>query len=257
MKNPIQKLRRFFVRNRTYNAAAAARATPRTSQDEDDGGNRLSGAFIVVLALHVIAIVGVFAFLRIKESRNRSAPQDSSARSAATNGTLAKPSSIKAAPGAVTATLAAANPQQIAPRDTPKPPAAASHTTHIVKEGENLTKIATQYSVGVSDFVSLNKLKTPDDIKTGQALAVPSDRQQQKTSASIENRIAQTAVQKSTPAHTASKTVKTYVVRKGDTPLKIAREHGCSYDELMKVNSIRDPKTIQTGRLLKLPVKNG
>jgi LysM repeat protein len=257
MKNPMHKLRRFFVRSRTYNAAAAARATARPSQDEDDGGNRLSGAFIVVLALHVIAVVGVFAFARIKESRNSSAPQDRSAQTAAIRGTPAKPSGVVAAPTAGTATIAAANPQQIATHDTPKAPAGASHTVHIVKEGENLTKIATQYSVGVSDFVSLNKLKTPDDIKAGQELVIPTVRQRQKASASSDNKPGQTAAQKAASANPARKTVKTYVVRKNDTPLTIAREHGCSYDELMKVNSIRDPKKIQVGQVLKLPVKNG
>jgi len=253
MKNPMQKLRRFFVRSRTYNAAAAARATARPSQDEDDGGNRLSGAFIVVLALHVIAVMGVFAFARIKENRN----SNGSAQTAATRGTPAKPSGISAAPAAGAATIAAANPQQIATHDTPKTSAPPSHTMHIVKDGENLTKIAAQYGVGVSDFVSLNKLKTPDDIKAGQELAIPTVRQQQKASASSDSKPAQTAAQKAASANTARKTVKTYVVRKNDTPLKIAREHGCSYDELMKVNSIRDPKKIQPGQVLKLPVKNG
>ena len=118
-----------------------------------------------------------------------------------------------------------------------------------MKEGETLTKIATQYSTGVSDFVSLNKLRNQDDIHTGQSLAIP-PKQQPKTAATTENKPVQTA-------SLEHKTAKTYVVRKGDTPLKIAREHGCTYDELMKVNSIRDPKKIQMGQVLKLPVKNG
>ncbi|MEO6785776.1 MAG: LysM peptidoglycan-binding domain-containing protein [Chthoniobacteraceae bacterium] len=252
MKNPIQKLRRFFVRSRTYNAAAAARASAQASHDDDDGGTRLSGAFIVVLVLHVIAVVGVFAFARIKESRNNGAPQGNSAQAAAPKPAPAKAPAIKAAATAATATVAAAHPQQIAQHDAPKTGIPAGHTTHVVKEGETLMRIATRYSVGVSELVSLNRLKNHDDIHTGQSLAIPA-KQQQKTPTAAEDKPAQ----KTTPAATPHRTAKTYIVRKGDTPLKIARQHGCSYDELMKVNSIRDPKKIQTGQVLKLPVKNG
>ena len=39
--------------------------------------------------------------------------------------------------------------------------------------------------------------------------------------------------------------------------MKIARDHGCSYEELLKVNNIKDPKKIQIGQALKIPVKNG
>ena len=46
-------------------------------------------------------------------------------------------------------------------------------------------------------------------------------------------------------------------VRSGDTATKIAREQRCSYDELVKLNGIKDPKKIRTGQILKIPGKNG
>jgi len=250
MKNPMQKLRRFFVRSRTYKATAAQAAT-HASHDEDDGGNRLSGAFLVVLLLHVIAVVGVFAFARIKENRIHNAPPENPAPK-----TAAKPAAAKPPVPSATTAIAAANPP-VAPHDPPKAPASGSHATHIVKENDTLTKIATAYNVGVPDLISANKLKNPGDIHPGQALTIPGVKQQQKIPAATEGKPAQTAAQKNTPAPADRKPVKTYVVRKGDTPLKIAREHGCNYDDLMRVNSIKDPKKIQTGQVLKLPVKNG
>lgn len=65
-KNPLQKLRRFFVRSRTFNAAAIKSL----GYDDELPTTRLSGAFIVVLLLHFIAIVGVFAFASLKTSQN-------------------------------------------------------------------------------------------------------------------------------------------------------------------------------------------
>ena len=73
MKKQLQKLRRFFVRTKNYNASLA-RPVSHSACDDDDDGNRLSGAFIVVLLLHIVAVVGVFAFARITESRDSALP---------------------------------------------------------------------------------------------------------------------------------------------------------------------------------------
>ena len=256
MKNPMHKLRRFFVRTRTYKATAAQAAT-QTSHDEDDGSNRLSGAFLVVLFLHIIAVVGVFAFARIKESRAHNAPPEASTAKMAAKPAPAKPAAAKPPVPAAAATIAAATPPQATSHDSPRTPAPVTHTTHIVKEGDTLTKIAFAYSVAVPDLVSSNRLKNSADIHPGQALAIPGAKQPLKPAATPENKPAQTAAQKNTPAPAERKPLKTYVVQKGDTPMQIAREHGCSYEELMKLNSVKDPKKIQQGQVLKLPVKKG
>ncbi|MEO6740907.1 MAG: LysM domain-containing protein [Chthoniobacteraceae bacterium] len=207
MKNPMQKIRRFFVRSRTYNAAA--RTATQMPADDDGDSTRLSGAFIVVLALHIIAVVGVFAFARIKESRSsKTASQGNPTQTAAPKNAPAKPAAAKPAPvkpaaPIVAASLAPANPT-LTPHATPKP-----------------------------------------------ATVV------QSTPSPAETKPVQTNAQKAALPPADRKTTKTYVVRKNDSPMKIAREHGCTYEELMKVNSIKDPKKIQPGQVLKLPVKNG
>ncbi len=252
----MHKLRRFFVRSRTYKATAAHAAT-QTSHDEDDGSNRLSGAFLVVLFLHIIAVVGVFAFARIKESRAHNAPPETVAPKTVAKPAAAKPATVKPALTAAAATITAANPPQVSSHEAPRIPANGTHATHIVKEGETLMKIAIAYSVAVPDLVSTNKLKSATDIHPGQALTISTGKQAQKTPAITESKTAQTAAQKATPASADRKAAKTYVVRKDDSPMKIAREHGCTYEELMKLNSIKDPKKIQPGQVLKLPMKNG
>ena len=256
MKNPLHKLRRFFVRAKTYNAAAA-RTASQASHDEDDGTNRLSGAFIVVLLLHIIAVIGVFAFARIKESRSHNAPPENPSATAAAKAAPVKPAAPKAPAPAAAASTAASNTPQAAPHESLKVPASGTHTTYVVKENDTLTKIAFAYGVGVPDLVSSNKLKNPGDIHPGQALAIPATRQPQRAAAAAETKPVQTSAQKASPTPVERKPVKTYVVRKGDTAMKIARDNGCTYEELMKLNNVKDPKKILPGQVLKLPVKNG
>jgi LysM repeat protein len=208
MKNPMQKLRRFFVRSRTFNAAAA-RATTQVPADDDSDSTRLSGAFIIVLALHVIAVVGVFAFARIKESRKSSSPQPNTTQTAAPKSTLPKSPSPK------TPTVRAPAPA----------PAAAS-------------------------LVAANPTVTPATAATTPAA---NDKPPQSTA----QKTTPTPVDKKAPATADKKTPKIYIVRKSETAMKIARDHGCSYEDLLKLNNIKDPKKIQSGQALKIPVKNG
>jgi LysM repeat protein len=255
MKNPMHKLRRFFVRTRTYKASAAQAAT-QMSHEEDDGSNRLSGAFLIVLFLHIIAIVGMFAFARIKENRAQNTPPENPAVKAAAKPLAPKPAALKPVAPAAAATIAAATPAAT-PHDSPKPAATPIRATHIVKEGDTLVRIATAYNIAVPDIVSANRLKSPTDIHPGQALTLPGAKQLQKVSAPTEGKPAQSTVKKASPTPSAGKSGKSYTVRNGDSPMKIARENGCSYEDLMKLNGIKDPKKIQTGTVLKLPIKKG
>ncbi len=52
-------------------------------------------------------------------------------------------------------------------------PEPASPLSHTVRTGENLTHIARQYGVSVTDLVRINKLKDANAIVVGQVLTVP------------------------------------------------------------------------------------
>jgi LysM repeat protein len=261
-KNPFQAFRRFFVRTRKYNTTAA-RPAPQMAYDEDDT-TRLSGAFIIVLLLHIIAVVGVFAFARIKESRKLATPPEPSTQTAATKTVAGKPAPAKQ-PNVGIATAQASAKPSVPAGDTLKTPQAGVYRTHIVKENETLTKIGVAYNVGVSELIAANKLKDQNDIKAGQPITIPEAKQALKAPVIAGSPTTVVAAEKGSPAmpqKTATpapkkKSSKTYVVQKGDTAVKIARDHGCSYDELVKLNNIKDPKKIQTGQVLKLPGKNG
>jgi len=47
-----------------------------------------------------------------------------------------------------------------------------------------------------------------------------------------------------------------YTVAKGDNPVIIARKLHVSYDELLKLNKIEDPKKLQIGQKLRIPAKS-
>jgi LysM repeat protein len=48
---------------------------------------------------------------------------------------------------------------------------------------------------------------------------------------------------------------KSYVVAKGDTPLKIAKKFKVPFDDLLAVNKIDDPTKLKIGQKLVIPVK--
>jgi LysM repeat protein len=48
---------------------------------------------------------------------------------------------------------------------------------------------------------------------------------------------------------------RTYTVAKGDNPVTIAKKMGVSYEELLKLNGLENPKKLQIGQVLKVPAK--
>ncbi len=55
--------------------------------------------------------------------------------------------------------------------------------------------------------------------------------------------------------HALKDSGETYTVVKGDNPHAIARRLHVSYDELLKLNKIDDPKKLQIGQKLRVPTK--
>lgn len=58
------------------------------------------------------------------------------------------------------------------------------------------------------------------------------------------------------PAPAAPSTVQSYEVVPGDTAWAIARKLNVSYKELLSVNGITRPETLQIGQKLKVPASN-
>src|SRR5690242_3476862 len=60
---------------------------------------------------------------------------------------------------------------------------------------------------------------------------------------------------KETHANTPASSGKTYVVKKGDNPVTIAKKLNVSYDDLLAVNHIDNPRKLQIGQKLLIPNK--
>ena len=58
---------------------------------------------------------------------------------------------------------------------------------------------------------------------------------------------------KDEPAKTVSSSGKTYIVKKGDNPVGIAKRLAVSYNDLMTLNHIDDPRKLQIGQKLLVP----
>lgn len=255
MKNQLNQLRRFFARTsaKKFNASATRESIPGSYAD-DDKDTRLSGAFVVVLILHIVALAGVFAFSKIRDKNQITTPAAAQKKS--------PPSSLAAVmPGPVEQrqpTPRVEDSSSTLPPEPELPPLPAAGTrTYIVKPGDTLTRISLAYGIKPADIAAANSLKNKDELKVGQEIIVPEVQSAPPTPGAAGT--VRKVVKDTPPATTtASKKVipSTYTIRKNDTLAKVAREFGVSYDELAKLNNIKDPRKIQAGDVLKLPKKN-
>ena len=250
MNNPIRKFRKFFVKPKKMNATAVRNAASSTYDEETDD-TKLSGAFIVVLILHIVAVVGIVAFTRIKETRkNAETPS-----SVAVKDKKGAPSTMPVAVlGGSKAPQLAPDPiQPTLPAIENNPPSTGA-MIHVVKPGETLTRIAFANNMTVADLLKANGLRGSDDLTIGQPLTLRERNSLPPLPAIPERR---NEGVKTSPPRSVTPISKsgTYTIKKGDSLVGIARENGVSYAELTKTNKGVDPKKIQPGQTLKLPSK--
>ncbi len=103
-----------------------------------------------------------------------------------------------------------------------------SYQTYTVKDGDNLSGIADNYDVDVSDIKEWNDLES-DKILVGQKLKIYSDKK----------------------VNSSSKKAKTYTVKAGDNLTKIADANGVSVADIKDWNDL-ESDVIQEGQVLKL-----
>lgn len=108
----------------------------------------------------------------------------------------------------------------------------ADYITYEVQSGDNLTKIAKKYGTTVDAVVEANNIVNKHIIYVGDELKIPTTQKEEEK-----------------PAYT------TYKVQKGDNLTKIAKKHGTTVGELVKLNNIKNANKIYVGQKLTVPKK--
>jgi len=107
----------------------------------------------------------------------------------------------------------------------------AADQAYVVQPGDTLLRIAARNNVSVSQLASPNGLRWNSWIYVGQRLTIPG----------------------SAPGSAPSSSSGAYVVRPGDTMLRIAARHGVSVSQLASANGLSWTSWVYAGQRLVIP----
>jgi LysM repeat protein len=239
--------RRIVSRKRIHARVASSREEVDDYESESEPSMKLSQAFLVVLALHILAVGGIYGFNKLKENSS-------------------KPAVVKTEPAAVPA---APPVSEKAPESSPAPVQSApvaetAAQTYTVVAGDTLRKIATKFQTSVEALEKANNITDASMIRTGQILVVgkaaaaPAAAPANPTPSVVAKPVPQQPVVSAPkPATPVAKepvdSGQTYVVAKGDNPYSIAKKFQVTQVALMKANNIDDPRKLQIGQKLVIP----
>ena len=214
---------------------------------------RLSRAILVMLLLHIVAVGGFFASSVLRERDfKRTSGDPSTALEAEDSMVLPSGEGV----------ISSKHPRV---RDGVRP------NIHVVRPGETLTLIANENGVTLEALVAANGAEVvTTGLLTGQELKLPERSPEPSIHVAVntttglnpveghaKNATVSTATVLTTPSKTnrpSTPVGKFYVVGKGENAYNIAQKNNVSYDALLKLNQIADPKKLQTGQKLRMPV---
>jgi LysM repeat protein len=212
---------------------------------------KVSKVVLIVVALHVLVIGGIFIFEGCSRARtattetadNQSAPADDTANlpavpadsAVAQNLTPAAPAPAMASP---------------APAATVGAPTLAAKS-YVVKKGDSLWKIAKLEGVSIGDLARANNLSKTTALKIGQKLQVPAKSETVTAQASF---VPTTAGETAAPATAVATPMEgnIYIVKTGDSLWKIARSQNVSVSAIKQANSLSGD-SLKIGQKLHLP----
>lgn len=216
-------------------SAKAASSRDAVEEYDDEPTMKLGTAVIVVLVLHVVAVGGVYAFNTIKAERLRQQER-----------------AAEFAPDPVS-TLSAIENSQTEPRGL------SGDKVHRVEAGETLAGIAREFGVTLSELEKANGLEGVSLLRVGQEIRIPDtqDVEERAPEAPVAKAPSKPKPSVPVPSNTAARdSGEIYTVVKGDNPVAIARKFRVSYNDLMQINNIEDPRLLQIGQKLKIPAKH-
>lgn len=143
-----------------------------------------------------------------------------------------------------TATLVIPTATLFVPTETPTitpTPTRSGPVPYTVAEGDNLIAIAATYEVDVAALMAYNNLES-SILSVGQEIVIPPP-----------NFTYEAPTTTPLPTGLRAGTIIEYRIQPGDVLGAIAETYGARLDDIMVVNGITDPNTIQVGDVIKIP----
>ncbi len=120
-------------------------------------------------------------------------------------------------------------------------PALAQARLHVVAHGENLSTIAAGYGLTLQELSAYNGITDPSLIYVGQQLSIPGSGRSPQTLAPAASTL---------PGNDGY-----YTVARGDSLSLVARNHGMTTDDLMRLNGISNANMIWVGQKLRVSAR--
>ena len=227
---------------------------PQGSLPDKRGKSQVRIYVFTIIAVHAV-FLGALLLQGCKRTTNADAtvsnvdtnypppPIDASTPPQVAQATSTPPPPIETQPAQFTQTASIpTQPAPVPPRlDIAPPSAPAQGSEHIVVKGDVYSTIAKKYGVSVKALADANPGVNPSRLKIGQKLAIPGASSASATGA--------TAATNGTATGE-----KTYVVKSGDSLMKIARENGTTVKSLRSANNLKTDQ-IKVGQKLVIPAK--
>jgi LysM repeat protein len=215
---------------------------------------KVSKVVLIVVALHVLVIGGIFVFegcSRAKSSVPAMAGNEAPAGQSEGMTPAAPDNQVASIPSpqgpAMPNSLTPAAP--VAPVETPAP--APATRTYAVKKGDSLWKIAKLENISVGELSRANKLTKTSTLKIGQKLTIPVAKTQTPTMATATVAPISTDTTAAT-APAADVSGANYTVKSGDSLWKIARQQSVTVATLRQANNLSSD-SLKVGQKLRIP----
>ena len=105
----------------------------------------------------------------------------------------------------------------------------AQPLSHTLQEGETLYSLSRKYDVTVDEIMNANSINSPENLSVGSQLIIPGKNSYNLNDNPVTSR---------------------YIVQKGDTFYRIAKNHGLTVDELIELNDFSGNRILKPGESL-------